>query len=77
MQYTILLVTIQVDRLKTVREKHILKPCLVQEPDISAKVRQSCSSDPFSLQSKPLQPDYVSSYCYFKIVLTILNWRIL
>jgi hypothetical protein len=34
----------------------------MQESDISAKVRQSCFSDPFSLQSKQLQPDYVSSY---------------
>ncbi len=39
-----------------------MKPCLVQESDVSAKVRQSCSSDPFSLQSKQLQPDYVSSH---------------
>jgi hypothetical protein len=54
--------TIQVVRLKTVRKKRILKPCLMQESDISAKVRQSCLSDPFSLQSKQLQPDYVSSY---------------
>jgi len=29
----------------------------------SAKVLQSCFPDPFSLQSKQLQPDYVSS-CY-------------
>jgi len=34
----------------------------MQESDTSAKVRQSCFSDPFSLQSKQLQPDYVSSY---------------
>jgi hypothetical protein len=34
----------------------------MQESDISAKVRQSRFSDPFSLQSKQLQPDYVSSY---------------
>jgi hypothetical protein len=34
----------------------------MQESDISAKVRQSCFSEPFSLQSKQLQPDYVSSY---------------
>ena len=34
----------------------------MQESDISAKVRQSCFSDPFSLQSKQLQPGYVSSY---------------
>ena len=34
----------------------------MQESDISAKVRQSRFSDPLSLQSKPLQPDYVSSY---------------
>ncbi len=32
----------------------------------SAKVRQSCFSDLFSLQSKQLQPDYVS-YFYFLI----------
>jgi hypothetical protein len=38
---------------------------LMQESDISAKVRQSCFSDPFSLQSKQLQPDYVSSYNFF------------
>ena len=44
-------VTTQVDRLKTVRKKRILKPCLVQESDVSVKVRQSCSSDPFSLNS--------------------------
>jgi hypothetical protein len=29
-------VTTQVERLKTVREKRILKPCLMQESDISA-----------------------------------------
>ena len=52
-------VTAQVDRLKAVRKKRILKPCLVQESAISAKVRQSCSYDPFSLQSKQLQPDYL------------------
>jgi len=52
----------------TVREKHILKPCLIREPDIFAKVRQSCFSDPFSLQSKQLQPDYVSSYEYGVII---------
>jgi hypothetical protein len=34
----------------------------MQKSDIAAKVRQSCFSDPFSLQSKQLQPDYVSSY---------------
>jgi len=34
----------------------------VQEPVVSAKVRQACASDPFSLQSKQLQPDYVSSH---------------
>ncbi len=45
-----------------IRKKRILKPCLVQESNISAKVRQSCSSVLFSLQSKQLQPDYVSSY---------------
>ena len=55
------MVTTQVDRLKTVREKRILKPCLVQESHF-AKVRQSFSYDPFSLQSKQLQPDYESSY---------------
>ena len=37
----------------------------MQESNISAKVRQSCFSDPFSLQSKQLQPDYVSSYHIF------------
>ena len=57
--------TTQVGRLKTVRKKRILKPCLVQESH-SAKVRQSCSYDPFSLQSKQLQPDYVGSYLIFK-----------
>jgi hypothetical protein len=31
------IVTNQVDRLKTVRKKRILKPCLVQESDVSAK----------------------------------------
>jgi len=50
-----------VDRLKTVRGKRILKPCLMQESH-SAKVLQSYFSDPFSLHSKQLQPDYVSSY---------------
>jgi len=35
----------------------------MQKPH-SAKVRQSCFSDLFSLQSKQLQPDYVSSYLY-------------
>ena len=34
----------------------------MQEPDISVRVRQSRFSDPFSLQSRQLQPDYVSSY---------------
>ena len=57
-----LIISTQVDRLKTVRKKRALKPCLVQESDVSAKVRQSCSSDPFSLQSKQLQSDYVSSH---------------
>ena len=54
-------VTTQVDRLKTDRKKRILRPCLMQESH-SAKVRQSYFSDPFSLQPKQLQPDYVSSY---------------
>ena len=57
-------VTTRVGRLKTIRKKRILKPCLMQESDISAKVRQSRFSDPFSLQSKRLQPDYVSSYSF-------------
>jgi len=52
-----------------------LKPCLMQKsappasPELamagrcfSAKVRQSFFSDPFSLQPKQLQPDYVSSH---------------
>jgi hypothetical protein len=39
----------------------------MQESDISAKVRQSRFSDPFSLQSKQLQPDYVSSYDWDKL----------
>ncbi len=56
-------VTTQVDRLKAFREKRILKPCLMQESH-SAKILQSCFSDPFSLQPKSLQPDYVSSYEY-------------
>ncbi len=34
----------------------------MKDSDISAKVRQSCFSDPFSLQPKQLQSDYVSSY---------------
>ena len=38
--FTRQMITTQVDRLKTVRKKRILKPCLVQESDISAKVRQ-------------------------------------
>ena len=33
---------------------------------LSTKVRQSCFSDPFSLQSKQLQPDYESSHELFK-----------
>ncbi len=37
----------------------------MQESDISAKVWQSCFSDPFSLQSKQLQPDYMGSYEIF------------
>ena len=49
---------IWVDRLKAVMKKRILKPCLMQESDISARVRQSRSSDPFSLQSKqPFGPE--------------------
>ena len=55
---TIKTATIQVGRLKTVRKKHILKTYLVRQSGISAKIQQSCSSDPFSLQSKQLQPDY-------------------
>jgi hypothetical protein len=42
----------------------------MQESDISAKVRQSRFSDPFSLQSKQLQPDYVSSYIRFSVAWT-------
>ena len=56
------MVTTQVDRLKTVSKKRVLKPCLMKEIDISVKVWQSCFSSPFSLQPKQLQPDYVSSY---------------
>ena len=41
-------VATQVDRLKTVRETRILKPCLVQESH-SDKARQLRSYDPFSL----------------------------
>ena len=48
--------------MKALREKRILKPCLAQESDISAIVRQLCSFVPFSLQPKLFQPDYVSSY---------------
>jgi len=44
--------------MKTVKEERILKPYLVQESHISAKIQQSCFSDPFSLQSKQLQSDY-------------------
>jgi len=62
----------QVDRLKTVRKKRILKLYLVQESHF-AKIRQSCSSDPFTplpgrswkrslVHLKQLQPDYASSY---------------
>jgi len=40
----------------------------VQQPDISAKIQQSCFSGPFSLQSKQLQPDYVSSYDILRII---------
>jgi hypothetical protein len=39
-----------------------LMPCLVQKSALSTKMRQSYFLDPFSLQSKQLQPDYVSSY---------------
>lgn len=46
-----------------------MKPCLVQESDIFAKVRQTCTSDPFSLQPKQLQPDYVNSYLIFNLAL--------
>jgi len=71
-----ILVTIQVDRLKVeaVRKKRILKLCLMQESDISAKVLQMCFSAPSAfaqrrclrrVQSKQLQPDYVNSYTYF------------
>jgi len=50
-----------------------LKPCLVQESDVSAKVRQSCSSDHFSLLSKQLQPDYMSSHHIFILTSSIMN----
>ena len=40
----------QVDRLKTIRKKRILKPCLMQKSH-SVKVLQLCFSDPFSLNS--------------------------
>ena len=48
--------------------------------DISAKVWQLCSSVTFSLQSKQLQPDYVSSYLspkcsHSKILLRILKCK--
>ena len=56
------------DRLKTVREKRILKLCLVQESDISAKygnrVLLTYSAMP---EACKLQPDYVSSYFLFYI----------
>jgi hypothetical protein len=50
----------------------------VQESDISDKVRQSCSSDPFSLQPKQLQPDYLSSYNLTPHSLKVYtkDWRI-
>jgi hypothetical protein len=47
----------------------------MQESDISAKVRQSCFSDPFSLQSKQLQPDYVSSYVALKEGRLLIQYR--
>ena len=47
-------VTTQVDRLKAIRKKRILRPCLEKESDVFAKVRQSCSSDPFSLNGLSL-----------------------
>ncbi len=40
---------------------------------LSTKVRQLCFSDPFSLRSKQLQPDYVSSHdFYFRVY---RQWR--
>jgi hypothetical protein len=42
---------------KAVRKKCILKPCLMLKTKISAKVLKSCFPDPFSLQSKQLQPN--------------------
>ena len=54
-------VTTQVDRLKTVRKKRILKPCLMQESH-SAKVLQACFSDPLSLNSFSLTTWVVTNW---------------
>jgi hypothetical protein len=55
-----------VGRLKTVRKNgntaHFEAMFGAKICSLSTIVRQSCFSDPFSLQSKPLQPDYVSSH---------------
>ena len=45
----------------------------MQKSDISAKVRQSCSSAPFSLHSKQLQPGYVSSHLLSNIEYRMSN----
>ena len=59
-------VTTQVDRLKTLSKNrnttHFEAMFGSKSRALSTKVYQSCSSDPFSLQSKTLQPDYVSSH---------------
>ena len=63
------LVTTQVDRLQAedCQEKtgirRILKPCLVREATVSPpKCGNRALLTPLSLQSKPLQADYVSSH---------------
>ncbi len=59
-------VTTQVGRLKTVRKNgntaHFEAMFGAKTCSLSTNVRQSCFSDSFSLQSKQLQPDYVSSH---------------
>jgi hypothetical protein len=43
----------------------------------SVKILQSCFFNPFSLQSKQLQPDYVSIYLSVLIFLLFETWTFL
>jgi len=65
------MITTQVDRLRTVRKKRILKhvgakitfrPSTAIVLFLALRSRRRSMGAPFSLQSKQLQPDYVSSY---------------